>query len=261
MALFNVHGQSIFVRDEGYGPALIFLHGFLADHRMWAPQISTFASSHRVVAWDAPGCGQSGDAPNEFTLADYSRCLHGLMDALSVPEAHIVGLSWGGALAIHFAATHANRIRSLTLVDTYLGWLGSFGATVAQQRLEMCTRDSQLSGAELATKWVPRLVAPDVGQDVTSQVWEILADFHPRGFRNHAKTLAESDLRNELNRIQAPTLLLWGEQDQRSPSSLTGEFLKCVPHARLVILSRAGHLPNLERPEQFNKELADFIAA
>jgi len=261
MALINVHGQDIFVRDEGTGPSLIFLHGFLADHRMWAPQFSANASSNRVVAWDAPGRGQSTDAPDEFTLTEYSGCLKDLMDALSVSDAHVVGLSWGGALAIHFAATHASCIRSLTLVNTHLGWVGSLGAAVAQQRLEMCARDSQLFGANLAAKWAPGLVAGDVEQEVASQVRKIVADFHPRGFYNYAKTLAESDLRNELTAIQAPTMLLWGEQDQRSPPSLTSEFLKCAPHARLVILPRAGHLPNLVRPEQFNKALSGFIAA
>jgi pimeloyl-ACP methyl ester carboxylesterase len=228
---------------------------------MWAQQISAFSASHRVIAWDAPGCGASSDPPEGFTLADYSRCLGGLLDALSVTDAHIVGLSWGGALAIGFAAMFPHKTRSMALADTYLGWLGSFGKEVAQERLQTCVQDSYLSGGALADKWVAGLVGPQTKTDVTARIKEILSDFHPPGFRNHAKTLAESDLRGELRRFDKPLLLVWGEQDARSPLSVAAAFQKLAPGARLVTVANAGHLPNLERPERFNEALRAFLAS
>jgi pimeloyl-ACP methyl ester carboxylesterase len=78
-----------------------------------------------VVAWDAPGAGSSSDPPDTFVTASYAQCLARFLDAIGIERAHLLGLSWGGILAQQFFRSHAERVLSLLLADTYAGWRGS----------------------------------------------------------------------------------------------------------------------------------------
>ena len=95
-------GLCVAYRRSGAGPALLLLHGFIADGRFWRTQIDDFSRDFDVIAWDAPGCGQSCDPPEDFSMEDYARCLLALLDDAGVDAPHLLGLSWGGTLALEF---------------------------------------------------------------------------------------------------------------------------------------------------------------
>src|SRR6185436_4948861 len=93
---------SIAYQRAGSGPALVLLHGFSLDSRSWRPQVEGLSDSFTVIAWDAPGAGQSQDPPDSFGIDDWVDTLAGFLDRTAVGEAHVVGLSWGGLLTQEF---------------------------------------------------------------------------------------------------------------------------------------------------------------
>jgi pimeloyl-ACP methyl ester carboxylesterase len=108
-----VNGLSVAYQRAGRGPALVLLHGFSLDSRSWRPQLEGLSDSFTVIAWDAPGAGQSQDPPDSFGIGDWADTLAGVLDAAGVGEGHVVGLSWGGLLAQEFHRRYPSRLRSL----------------------------------------------------------------------------------------------------------------------------------------------------
>lgn len=255
----DVRGRAIAYRRAGSGAPLILLHGFLCDSRVWRPQLSELGDEFDIVAWDAPGAGHSPDPPDRFALADWASCLASFLEALGLAPAHIVGLSWGGLLAQELYRLAPDRIRTLVLADTYAGWKGSFGDEVAQQRLARCERESSLPADEFVSVWVPvEFFTDSVPPDVVEEMAAIVRDFHPRGFRLMARSLAETDTTELLPNIDVPTLLLWGDGDRRSPLDVAAAFEAAVPRAELRVIEAAGHVSNMQRPKEFNAHVRRF---
>lgn len=257
-ARVEVDEYSIVYRSAGRGPALVLLHGFLCDSRVWRRELENLSDQFRVVAWDAPGAGESRDPPDPFTITDWALALAAFLDAIGIERAHVLGLSWGGLLAQEFYRLHPQRCLTLILADTYAGWKGSLGEQVADQRLARCMRESSLPPGEFVARWVPHEFFADAGPELASEMASVVSQFHPLGFRLMAKTLADNDTNDLLTRIQVPTLLLWGEHDQRSPISVAEQFRSAIPSAELIVIPGAGHVSNMEQPETFHAHVRRF---
>ena len=254
----EVDGLSIAYERTGGGPVLVLLHGFLFDSRAWRPQLDGLSNDFTVIAWDAPGAGQSADPSETFEMGDWADCLTQLLDAAGVGSAHILGLSWGGMLAQEFYRRQPQRVRSLVLADTYAGWRGSLGEMISEERLAKCLHDSSLPASELVPRYLPAMHGESAAQEVRDELVTIMSDFHPVGFRLMALSSAHSDTRDFLPEIRVPTLLVWGEADARSPITVAREIHAAIPNARLTAIPGAGHLSNLEAPAQLNAEVRDF---
>lgn len=254
----KINGLSVAYERTGDGPALVLLHGFTIDSRMWRPQLESLSDQFTVIAWDAPGTGQSSDPPETFRIGDWADCLAGLLDAAEVKRAHIVGLSWGGILAQEFYRRYSARVLSLVLADTYAGWKGSLPEQVVEERLATCMRDASLPASEFVSRYLPGMFSESVTQEVREEFASIMSDFHPVGFRLMAKASAQVDTRDLLPNIRVPTLLVWGDVDKRSPMNIAYQLRDAIPGARLAVISGAGHVSNLEKPAQFNKIVRDF---
>lgn len=254
----KVAGHSITYREAGQGAALILLHGFLCDSRCWRPQLHGLSDRFRVVAWDAPGAGSSSDPPETFTTADYAALLFAFLDTLGIRRAHVVGLSWGGILAQECFRLGPQRLFSLVLADTYAGWRGSLPESAWRQRLEACLQDSAGAPEAVVAKFLPGMFSDGVSEDVREQLAAIMAEFHPVGFRVMSRSSAEMDTRKLLPRIDVPTLVLWGEEDRRSPLQVAEQLRSAIPSAELAVIPKAGHVSNMQKPEEFNAQLARF---
>src|SRR5439155_24938636 len=149
----EVNGRSIAYQRVGHGPALVLLHGFTQDSRVWRPQLEALSDQFTVIAWDAPGAGQSADPPDTFAIGDWVNVLAALLDAAGVQRAHILGLSWGGLLAQELYRRNASRVLSLVLVDTYAGWKGSLPAPQPRERLAAALKDALLPGQEFVPRY------------------------------------------------------------------------------------------------------------
>ncbi|MEX2556337.1 MAG: alpha/beta hydrolase [Actinomycetota bacterium] len=254
----QVDGHSIAYKENGQGVALVLLHGFLCDSRCWSQQLHGLSDGFRVVAWDAPGAGSSSDPLESFTTADYARSLASFLDALGVMRAHVVGLSWGGILAQEFYRLYPERLRSLVLADTYAGWKGSLAEDVWRERLESCLRDSTAPPEALVAKLLPGMFTDGVTEGARDELSAIMSEFHPVGFRVMSRSSAEMDTRELLPKIDVPTLLLWGNDDRRSPLQIAKQFHNAIGSAELAIIPKAGHVSNMEQPEAFNAHVRRF---
>ena len=252
---------SIGYRRAGRGAALVLLHGFLCDSRCWFRQLEELSEHFSVIAWDAPGAGSSSDPPDPFTFADWSHCLAGFLDSLDVAQAHLVGLSWGGVLAQEFYRLYPRRLLRLVLADTYAGWKGSFPPAAVEQRLVRCERDSSLPPSEFVSRWVPEMFTGRASPGLLAELSAILADFHPHGFRQMAQSLADTDTTDLLSQIRSRTLVLWGDDDRRSALSIAEQLQRAIPDAALQIIAGAGHVSNMERPDEFNAHVRAFCLA
>jgi pimeloyl-ACP methyl ester carboxylesterase len=170
----------------------------------------------------------------------------------------MAGLSWGGILAQEFYRLFPERLRSLILADTYAGWKGSLPELVWKERLENCLRDSTGPSSVLISKLLPGMFTAGAPKNVQQELADIMSEFHPVGFRVMSKSSAEVDTRDLLPRIQVPVLLVWGEEDQRSPFQIADQFHTAIPSAELVIIPGAGHVSNMERPDEFNEHVRRF---
>ena len=245
-------------RAHGAGAPVILLHGFFGDARVWRGQFE-LADEYRVIAWDAPGCGGSSRPPHTFRIADYADLLARFIRALDVAAPHLVGNSFGGALALALEARHPGTARSLVLVGAYAGWSGSFPPEVVATRLAKSLPDLDLRRDEVARKWLPGFVTPSAPQPLVDELAAIISDFDPDGMRSMILALAEADLRTALPMISPPTLLLWGEQDQRSSLEVAKDLAAGISGSKLVVLPGASHLTQMEAASRFNTELRSFL--
>ncbi|WP_265519738.1 alpha/beta fold hydrolase [Nitratireductor luteus] len=254
----EVDGQTMSYREAGRGPALVLLHGFLCDARVWRQQLLHLSDQFRVVAWDAPGAGASSDPPDTFTTENYAHCLAEFLEAVGIAQAHLLGLSWGGILAQEFYRLYPQRVRSLVLADTYAGWRGSLPETACNERLSACLQDASAPAEALVAKFVPGVFTDAVPQQVRDEFSTIVSEFHPVGFRLMSLSSAEVDTRDLLSTVDVPTLLVWGDDDRRSPLFVAKQFHAAIPGAELAIVPNAGHLSNMEQPDLFNEHVRRF---
>jgi pimeloyl-ACP methyl ester carboxylesterase len=251
------NGLEIAYERVGTGPPLVFVHGAAADGRMWQPQLEALADEFTVVAWDEPGAGRSSDVPPTFGLADYAGCLAVVIEALGLGPAHLAGLSWGGTVALELYRLRPELVTSLVLADTYAGWKGSLPAEEVAARVEGL-RQTLAAGREEFDPTLPGLFAGDPPAEFLPLLEAIARDVRPRSMGTALPVMAETDLRDLLPRVTVPTLLIWGEFDARSPLAVAHQFEHAIPDAKLTIIEGAGHVSNLERPEEFNRAVREF---
>jgi pimeloyl-ACP methyl ester carboxylesterase len=255
----EVAGLRIAYRRAGSGPSLLLLHGGLSDSREWAYQVDALTEDFDTVAWDAPGCGGSSDPPETIGLDGYADCLAAFIDELGLGRPHVAGLSFGAGLALELYRRHSRLPRSLLLASAYAGWAGSLPADVVASRVQQVLRQADLPADEVVEEWLPTLFNSSPPADVVAEVATIMRDFHPAGMRAMARAFAEADLRDVLPTIDVPTLLLYGDADQRSPRKVAEEFHAAIPGSRLVWMQGVGHQSNLEAPARFNDEARAFL--
>lgn len=255
----EVRGHRIGYREEGDGPPLVLLHGWPLDSREWRQQLVGLSDEFRVVAWDAPGAGQSSDPPEASRLSDWADWLAEFIGALDLAPAHVGGLSFGGGLALELFRQHPGVVRSLTLMSAYAGWGGSLRPDEVQRRLELTRRNTELP----PETWAPALIdtlLPD-GSDPTlvGELERMLADFHPAATRTALEAFAEADLRDTLTRIDVPTLLIYGELDVRSPQEVWEPIHEAIDHSELVIIPGVGHMVDMQAADRCNAEIRGFV--
>jgi pimeloyl-ACP methyl ester carboxylesterase len=256
----KINGLSIAYQQVGSGPALVLLHGLLQDSRVWKTQLDSLSKYFTVIAWDAPGAGQSADPPGNYTITDWADCLSQLLDSAHIKQAHILGLSWGGFLAQEFYHRYPQKVLSLILANTTTGWR-SISDSTANALLNACNKDASLPVNDVISKYLPGMFSDSPPQEVKEEHARIMTAFHPAGFQLMAATLAKADMRALLSKIQVPVLVIWGEADKRIPVSVAHQFQNAIPGAKLEIIPKAGHVSNMEKPIEFNKIVKDFCSS
>lgn len=255
----DVGGLAIAYERAGCGPPVILAHGFVGDGRStWGSQIDALAGEFTVVAWDAPGAGSSSDPPEGFGMDEYADCFAAFIRELGLEPAHLVGLSFGGALVLATFHRHRGVASSLSLVSGYAGWQGSLGSTDAQQRLSRSLAVSELPPDEFAAVMVPSMFSPSVEREVVAPFVDSVRAFRPGGFRAMARASFD-DQSHVLPEVDVPTLLLYADQDVRAAVAVGEAMHALIRGSNLVVLRGAGHLSSVEAPDAVTRELRQFL--
>jgi pimeloyl-ACP methyl ester carboxylesterase len=252
--ILEIAGTMLHVRDGGprSAPAVIMLHGFGSSLHTWESWAGSLDDAFRVIRFDLPGSGLSPpDSTGDYGDARSLRLLTALMDRLDVSHASLVGNSIGGRIAWSFAAENPSRIDKLVLIspDGFASPGFGYGRRPEVPQL-----------ARLMRYALPRILvrmnlAPAFG-DKATLTDDLVARYYDLMLAPGARAamiarMEQTVLRDPvplLRQIQAPTLLLWGERDRLIPIANADDYLKVVPHARLVRLSGIGHVPQEEAP-------------
>ncbi|MGH3948071.1 MAG: alpha/beta fold hydrolase [Pseudonocardiaceae bacterium] len=250
--------SEINVIDEGTGPTVLCLHGIGSSSAAFAPQIDELAGELRFLAWDAPGYGKSADPPAAIDLDGYADAAAELLRSRDVGAAHVLGVSWGGVIALRLARRHSEVVRSLILADSTRG-----SGRTAEQADAMRGRAAELQRRgphEFAVTRGPRLVSDAAPPSLVDRVVATMAEaIRLPGYRYAAESMAATDLSPELAAVAAPTLVLCGAEDTVTGNDESQALAGGIPDAVFVTIRAAGHLANQEQPESFNAWLSAYI--
>jgi pimeloyl-ACP methyl ester carboxylesterase len=254
------------------GEPIVWIHGLGACWQTWLENLPYFARTHRCIALDLPGFGQS-KLPKDWdvSIERYAGVVDELCDRLGIDRAIVVGNSMGGfigaAMAIHFST----RVDKLVLVSAAVFWQEYRRAQplVALARSTDASVGRALVGGAPRMVTRPRLRAAALGfggiryphllpRELQAEL--LLTAKRTRGFLPALEALADYPLREELSQVKCPTLIVWGTHDTLVSVKHASELEHLIPNARKVIFERTGHVAMLERPERFNAAVTEFLA-
>ncbi|MFF8729155.1 alpha/beta fold hydrolase [Streptomyces sp. NPDC015171] len=237
---------------------LVLVHGHPFDRTMWHPQLTEFAAARRVITPDLRGYGASPVTPGTVPLSRHAEDIAGLLDHLGVDDFVLGGLSMGGQIVMECAARFGDRIRGLVLADT------SPAAETPEGRRHRAALAARLLAEGMrgyADEVLEKMVAPSAAPEVKAHVHRMMTATSPEGAAAALRGRAERpDYRPLLPTVTAPALVLVGADDTYTPVRDAEAMHAALPDSALHVIEGAAHLPNLERPREFNRALGDFLA-
>jgi Predicted hydrolases or acyltransferases (alpha/beta hydrolase superfamily) len=262
-------GTRLYYEEAGVGTPILFVHEFGGDWRSWEPQMRYFSRRYRCITYSARGYPPSDvpDAPERYSQQIAVDDMVDVLDGLGLERAHAVGLSMGGFAVLHFGLRHPSRALSLVVAGAGYG---------AEKQYEAYFRKVSLAVADQFES----LGAPEYAKTYSQAASRIIFQVKdPRGWQEFAERLGEHsslgsaltmrgvqarrpsiyDLEEELRQMQAPTLVVVGDEDDHCLQP--GIFLKrTIPASGLLVLPKTGHTLNIEEPALFNQFVAEFLA-
>lgn len=266
-----VNGHDLHYVTAGDGPPLVFLHGVLGSHKVWAHLADEMAESHTVIAPDLFGVGASAKPLADYSLGGHAGVVRDLLNSLDITEVTLIGHSLGGGIAMEFTYLFPERVKGLVLVasgglgrevnlllraPTFPGaeWLLPVVASgFARRQGNVLRRGLQMVGVrgstDVAEAWhgFEQLVDGDSRRAFLATIRAVVG---PDGQRVSAAEL--------LPRMKIPTLVVWGERDRLIPMSHAKAAVEYLPDARLVVFEGAGHFPHLDQPDRFASLMWEF---
>jgi len=258
----DVNGARLYYEVAGNGHPLVMLHGHLIDSGQWDEQFDLFANHYRVVRYDARGFGRSTMPDQPFA---YYQDLHGLMRFLGMQRAHLMGCSGGGATVIDFALGYPAMASALVLVGSGLGGY-QFTGDPPPILLEMRAageRGDVDRAVELSLQlWTdganrrPDQVNPAARERTRAMTKALFS----RDKVDAEEQSVEPPAAARLGEIETPTLAVVGDQDMSPILAIADMLVAQMPNARKLIIHDAGHHPNIEHPDEFNRAVLAFLA-
>ena len=247
-----INGIELYYESHGQGPAIVFAHGRGGNHMSWWQQVPVFASDHRCITFDHRGWGASLDVPDGPGRGAFVEDLKQLLDHLEVDQAFLVAQSMGGLTCLGFALAYPERTLGLVLGDT----TGGTGDATVLDALSRVNAPEQGINRTLSAGFIanhPRLTF--LYQQIQGLNPPNPNDGILNSFRNPDGPSAE-DLAN----LQAPTILISGQEDLIFPPQVIKVVHKLIPRSKLEIVPEAAHSAHFEQPQVFNKLIGEFFA-
>jgi 3-oxoadipate enol-lactonase len=245
--------------EEG-GEPVVLLHGFPFNRSMWREQVEALRDTHRVIAPDLRGHGESEVVAGAATMEEAAQDIASLLDELNVERASVAGLSMGGYVALAFYRLFPGRVRSLVLADTR----AQADTDEARRTREETARRALKEGmGTIADSMLPKLFAPatlERNPEAVARVREMILKTKPEGAAAALRGMAvRRDQTDLLKEIRVPVLIIVGGEDAITPRADSELMRSRIEGSRLEIIEGAGHVSNIERPAEFNRALAGFL--
>jgi pimeloyl-ACP methyl ester carboxylesterase len=258
--IVEANGAKLYYETQGEGPALVFIHGGGYDRRMWDDQVEVFAKQFKVIRYDVRGYGKSSMPTRPYSDVED---LHQLLNAIKVKKAHLIGLCMGSRIAIEFSIAHPETVETLMASSPSL--IGFPFSQEVMQGIMMTTFSIQKDdGTPAGEVWLkdpfngPAMENPEVARKLrpiaveNSRSWLVNPLFHVPLFPLAIQRLSE---------IRVPTLVIVGERDLPDIHKIGQMLETSVAGAKKATIAGAGHMVNVEKPQEFNKAVMDFLNA
>jgi pimeloyl-ACP methyl ester carboxylesterase len=264
-----VNGGRIYYEVAGHGPALVLIHGFSLDAQMWDGQFTEFARKHTVIRYDVRGFGRSSLPDGHYSNADD---LRSLLDHLGIQRAAVCGLSMGGIIATEFTLRYQGRTLAFIPVDSANDSMVRQGDTEARKKWADFNRTLgairpavQTGGVQAGIKaWLESdLFAPEREDPKVLAVLErIVSGYSGWHWQNPPPYLPfKPDPAARFHEIRVPTLIIVGDRDMPAFQLVAEAMSRDIPGAKLAVIRGAGHMSNMDRPEEFNRLVLGFLSA
>lgn len=261
MPTVTIHGYQMNYLDQGQGSPVVLSHGLCMDHTMFADQIERLARQYRVIAPDLRGHGGTDAKAEDYSMEDQAEDLYELLTALGTGPAHIGGMSMGGMIALRFALAHPDMTRSLILIDTDAGPESPEHASTYEAMASMFLEGQ---GALVVDPVMQILFAAPffTGMPEQARAWRDRILQQPGVGLYHATRCVtrRTDVRGDLGRIKAPTLIICGEEDVATTPDKSRFMAQEIAGAKLAFVPQAGHSSPVEQPAQVTALIAGFLA-
>lgn len=238
----RIDGFRLHAQHRGEGEPVVLLHGLAGSGRWWRYTLPALAPSFRVHVPEMVGFGRSRGSVRQPTLPEMAGLLVRWLDALEIDRTHFVGHSMGAQVGVHLAGRWPQRVDRLVLVD-------AAGIPHPLSTTQVTELANELAWPR---SWGRLTFLPTIAADAVRA--------GPRTMVGSIRKILSDDIRPLLPRVEAPTLLLWGELDPITPVADGQVIQRLIPNARLVVIDGASHNPMADRPEAFNRELLRFLA-
>ena len=254
----EINGVGIAYEQAGAGEDLVLIPGLGGSRHLWGAQLAGLSRVCRVTAVEPRGHGDSDAEPRPYSIAGWTEEVAGVIEALELAPAVVVGSSMAAMTAATLAARQPRAVRGLVLV-------GGFPclAPVGKEALEARAVLTETEGmAPIADVVAPGALSPVTAQTQPALLALLRANVltnQPRSYAAACRSLVEADVRPLLAQIAAPTLILVGDGDGVAPLPAARTLREAIPDARLRVLPASGHLPFLEQPLAFNRALLEFL--
>lgn len=263
MPCAQLDGFELYYEIHGQGQPLVLIRGVGSTADNWYEQVPAFAPHYQVVIFDNRAIARSGDPGGEFSMADLAGDTVGLMDALGLERAHVLGLSLGGMIAQEVALSYPRRVDGLVLAATHCG--GQNAVPAAPEIIEAFGRLLTTGDEEALAGAAKALFAPATLESrprvleryyETNAIYEVPAEVMMRQYG----AVQGFDAWQRLASLTAPTLVLSGDQDALIPPVNSENLASQITGAKLVVIPGGGHQVLIEQPEAANQAILEFLA-
>lgn len=274
MAIAKIGSVDLYYEEHGSGDPLLLIMGLAADSQAWMFQLPDFAQRYRTVVFDNRGVGRSSKPAGSYTIHEMADETAGLLDALSIPRAHVVGVSMGGMIAQELALRHPERVRGLVLACTYPEpdadveerrrlSVSQFGGTVdAEGNIHVDV--SAITPLLFVQQLLPTVFNQSFIERELPKLMQVFSGALQWGFSMEAilgqvAAVMGHRCTDRLHRIASPTLVITGDADNLVPPAHSEILAREIPGAKLVKVPGGSHGFNFETPEVFNREVLSFL--
>ena len=274
MSIAKVGSVELYYEEHGTGDPLLLIMGLAADSQAWMFQIPDFAKQYRVIAFDNRGVGRSSKPAGPYTIHEMADDTLGLLDALKIDKAHVVGVSMGGMIAQELVLRNPERVRALVLACTYpepdadiertrTFTVEQFGGSVdASGGIHVDLK--ALNPMMFLQQLLPNVFNQSFIEKELPKLMQVFSGALQYGFSMEAilgqvGAVMTHKATDRLHAIKSPTLVITGDADRLVPPASSDILAREIPNAKLVKISGGSHGFNFETPQLFNDAVLDFL--